>query len=68
MEHRELINKARTLGLTDDLLHLPKKSLIRAIQKAQGQKPCFLSDDRYECESDCEWSRNCKKLTSEWRR
>ena len=68
MKQQELISKARTIGLADNLLHLPKKELIRAIQKSQGQKSCFLSDSRYECDTACEWSRQCKKLTSEWRR
>jgi len=68
MNQDELINKARTIGLADNLLHSSKKSLIRAMQKAQGQEPCFLSDARYECDSVCGWSGECKKLTSEWKR
>lgn len=68
MTQTELIGKARTIGLSGPVLHLPKKELIREIQKFQGQKSCFLSDNRYECVTACEWSRQCKKLTSEWRR
>jgi hypothetical protein len=68
MNQRELRNKARAIGITDDLLHLPKKSLIRAMQKAQGQEPCFLSENRYECVTACEWKSQCKRLTAEWRR
>ena len=68
MTQQELISKARTFGLADHFIRLPKKELTRAMQKAQGQEPCFLSDSRYECDGSCGWSRECKKLTSEWMR
>lgn len=68
MSQRELIDKARAIGLADDLLDLPKNSLIRAIQKAQGREPCFLSDNRYECVGACEWKKQCKRLIAEWMR
>ena len=68
MTQQNLISQARAIGLAGDVLRLPKKSLIRAMQKAQGQEPCFLSDSRYECDGNCGWSRECKKLTSEWMR
>lgn len=68
MNQRELRNKARAIGITGDLFHLPKKTLIQAIQRAQGQAPCFLSDNRYECVTACEWKSLCKKLIAEWMR
>jgi hypothetical protein len=68
MNQRELIDKARAIGLAGNLLDLPKKSLIRAMQKAQGREPCFLSDSRYECAGTCEWKSQCKRLIAEWRR
>jgi hypothetical protein len=68
MNQRELRNKARAIGITEGLLHLSKKSLIRAIQKAQGQAPCFLSDNRHECVTACEWKSQCKRPIAEWLR
>lgn len=68
MTHKEVIDKARAIGLADHLFYLPKKELIRTIQKSQGQKSCFLSDTRHECVTECEWSPQCKRLISEWLR
>lgn len=68
MDQNALINKARAMGLGDHILHLSKKSLVRTIQKAQGQDPCFLSDTRYVCDSSCEWTRQCKALKAAWLR
>jgi hypothetical protein len=53
-------------------IHSPRnlslRELVRAIQQAQGKQPCFLSDQRYQCEADCEWAEECRKLRAEWRR
>jgi hypothetical protein len=68
MDLKTLRNKARTVGLGENVLHLSKRSLVRTIQKAQGQDPCFLSDTRYGCSSCCEWARQCKALTAAWLR
>ena len=66
--HEVLTEKARAIGLGDHINHLPQKALIRKIQKAQGQEPCFLSDNRYYCDVSCEWSQSCKALTAAWLR
>jgi hypothetical protein len=43
--------------------------LVRAIQKTRGQKPCFLSDTRFQCKDmECEWRSECIRLVAEWRR
>ena len=68
MDQQELIDKARALGLNEHVLQLPKKSLVQAIQQAQGQNPCFLSDNRYFCDASCEWGDQCKALTAAWLR
>ena len=68
MDQKALINKARSMGLGDNIFYQSKKSLVRTIQKAQGQNPCFLSDNRYVCDDYCEWTRQCKALTAAWRR
>jgi hypothetical protein len=46
--------------------NMSMRELVRAIQEAQGKKPCFLSDQRYQCEEDCEWAEECRKLRAEW--
>jgi hypothetical protein len=68
MDQNALINKARAMGLGEKISHQSKKSLVRTIQKAQGQSPCFLSDTRYVCDAYCEWARQCKALTAAWLR
>lgn len=43
--------------------------LVRAIQEAHGETPCFRTDRRYTCtRRDCRWEGECKKLIAEWRR
>lgn len=69
MELQEIRARAHTLGLNEYMMHAPKKILIQAIQQAEGHAPCFLDDDRFACaEGDCEWRRDCLKLTAAWRR
>lgn len=47
---------------------MPIKTLVRAIQQARGDTPCFLSDKRYDCAGTCEWASDCKPLVAEWLR
>ncbi|MDU0458438.1 MAG: SAP domain-containing protein [Geobacteraceae bacterium] len=37
-----------------------KSELVRAIQLAEGNRPCFDSDSSGECgQSDCLWRKDC---------
>lgn len=46
-----------------------KVELVRAIQKGEGQDPCYMTDKRHLCwELNCEWRRECRRLVAEWRR
>jgi hypothetical protein len=69
MELQQIRARVHTLGLNRFLLDGSRKALIQAIQEAEGHEPCFLEDDRFSCaEHDCEWRRDCLKLTAAWRR
>lgn len=45
-----------------------QKMRVRAVQKQRGGEPCYLTDKRYNCNDDCEWSTGCKKLKAVWLR
>lgn len=69
MELEHIQTRGRGLGLNEYVLQSSKKTLIQAIQKAEGRKTCFLSEDRFLCRNvDCEWRADCQKLTAAWRR
>ena len=68
MDSKEILDRGRELGLSPYILKSPQKLLIRSIQRAQGKEPCFLSDHRFSCNHNCEWTADCKKLTAAWLR
>ena len=69
MELRKVVDRGRELGLSSYEVNLPKKLLIRSIQRAQGVDACFLTDHRFSCGKErCEWKEDCKKLTAAWLR
>lgn len=69
MELELIKTRGRSLGLNEHLVQSSKKTLIQAIQTAEGRKPCFLNEDRFLCRKcDCEWRSDCQKLTAAWRR
>ncbi len=46
-----------------------KTSLIRAIQRSEGNYSCFRTDDRDFCRGGCEWEDDCKNcLIAAWQR
>ena len=46
-----------------------KTKLIREIQKKEGHISCFRTDLRVDCETQCEWSDQCKNfLIASWKR
>lgn len=68
MKREKLVELARNLGINEKFYASPIKSLVWSIQEAQGMTPCYLNDERYDCNRHCEWSCSCKKLTSAWLR
>ena len=68
MDKEELTSLARNIGVSTQHLYSEKKYLIREIQRTQGHEPCYLTDLRYSCKADCDWSDECKKLTAAWLR
>ncbi|MES0370818.1 MAG: hypothetical protein ABUK11_00930 [Mariprofundaceae bacterium] len=52
--------------------HTTPARLIRHIQKAEGDEPCFQTEVRETCPKgpdECEWADDCKnRLVALWRR
>ena len=68
MHIEKLTDLARNIGVSTRHLNSEKKILIREIQRELGQEPCYLTDLRYGCDANCDWSDECKKLTAAWLR
>lgn len=68
IKRETLVELARSLGVNKQYYTSPIKTLIWEIQKAQGKSPCYLGDERYTCNENCDWNLNCKKLTASWLR
>jgi hypothetical protein len=68
MDIQELRKNASQLGIDYDQA-TSKPVLIRAIQRHQGDTPCFATEQRYACKNfHCRWRRDCLKLIAEWKR
>jgi hypothetical protein len=67
MDRMKLISMARDLHISEHLLNAEKNILVREIQRALGQEPCYQTDLRYHCNKECEWA-GCKKLVAAWLR
>ena len=68
MQKERLIEVARNHGLDENYHLYPNKIIIRKIQQARGQTPCYLEEGRFTCNVNCEWSSGCKQLTAMWLR
>ena len=68
VDREKLVNLARDIGVSEHHLNAEKKILIREIQRALGQEPCYHTDLRYSCNAACEWNDRCKKLIAAWLR
>ena len=44
------------------------ETMIRTIQLARNEEPCFATDKRHDCAEICEWRRDCRKLMAAWLR
>jgi hypothetical protein len=59
----EITKKAKSLGIKDAAkLAASKKSLIRAIQRKEGNFECFGSAQSYCDQSSCCWKVDCFKI------
>jgi hypothetical protein len=46
-----------------------KTNLVRAIQREEGNYPCFRTDEREYCQGTCEWASGCIDfLIAAWKR
>jgi hypothetical protein len=64
----ELRSMAKDHGVfsADELLN--QQRLVWAIQRAQGAKPCFRTDERFHCQRyDCMFRADCVKLVAQWK-
>lgn len=69
MNRANLHRLARAIGIESPDQISTKTELIRAIQAASHQRPCFRSDQYMLCQDDdCIWKMECKKLIAEWMR
>lgn len=60
MKMREARELAKKKGVTGGN-KMDKTSLIRAIQKAEGNNPCFSTKPLSECDQvNCLWREDCK--------
>jgi hypothetical protein len=63
-----LRKRANDHGLTISR-YTRKTTLVRLIQKKEGQNACFRTDNRINCAQACEWSGDCIHfLIASWRR
>lgn len=57
MTKAEIVRRARALGIKTSRLR--KAELIRAIQVAEGNFPCFGTADGFCDRYDCLWREDC---------
>ncbi len=66
---KSVLQLAGLMGIEDPEAAGNKTDLIRAIQKAAHQRPCFRSGINSSClQQDCKWKMECRKLIAEWMR
>ena len=58
MELKELKGKARNLGIRPKI-GMKKENLVRSIQTAEGNFPCFGTAKDYCDQPACSWRNNC---------
>jgi hypothetical protein len=57
----QIQEQARNLGLRP-AARMRKADLIRTVQTAEGNSPCFGAEWRFSCEQqDCAWRQDCLK-------
>lgn len=61
---------AETLGIPEVENICLQTELIRAIQVASKNRPCFQSENSESCgeSGDCHWKPECRKMIAVWKR
>lgn len=59
---------ANTLGFNGGNFDKSRTQVIREIQMARDEDPCFGTDMRHDCAEMCEWRRECRKPVAAWLR
>jgi hypothetical protein len=60
---------AKSVGINNPEKITRKVELIRNIQKASNQRPCFRSEASKRCtEKACHWRTECRKMVAVWHR
>jgi hypothetical protein len=60
---------AAPLPLAIEVKSKSQVDLIRAIQAARGETPCYRSEARLLCRhTTCQWRADCRRLIAIWRR
>jgi len=58
---------ARFIGIQNPECISSELDLVRAIQHATKQQPCFRSETHRVCEDiNCQWKKECRKLVAAW--
>ncbi|MDD4904630.1 MAG: DUF2934 domain-containing protein [Methylobacter tundripaludum] len=69
MTKANLQQLAKAIGVENPEGISNKTGLMRVIQNASQQRPCFRSDNYMSCEDkDCIWRTECLKLVAVWMR
>ena len=57
MTMEKIKEKAKTLGVTPG--KMKKEDLIRSIQTAEGNFPCFMTANGFCDQQNCVWRKEC---------
>ncbi len=60
---------AREIGIENPEIITTINQLVRSIQQASHQRPCFRFEQNMLCkDKNCQWSSECQRLIAEWMR
>ncbi len=68
MELHDIRRMAVAEGIRGCIDWKSKPALIRAIQRSQGQDPCFAGPGSAACQADCPWQDDCQRPIAAWQR
>jgi len=68
MCRNQTLNRAKELGLKSFDHQSIEVRVVRAIQQRLGHPLCFATDQRYDCDKQCEWREQCVGLIAAWQR
>lgn len=69
MQRDNLVELARIENVPMSAVMGSEVTLIRAVQSARDEEPCFMSEKRLLCTVDrCQWRSECRRLVAVWKR